>query len=322
MRLRSSLTFVVIVGALLAAGWGGGAKVAWASTVRCPGHVRSSSNANGVLWVRGGSKPVVYAVSGSRVIGPGGASKVPARDAGVGFWACSPHSLLYMTNEGVLRMSGAHGPTTIGANGVAAPNGWFLTFNGSTISYTNGVQLVAQGVPDGFEITTVAVDPRNPRIVFASTDSPEQEIEHCKSVVAAAYRVTPTQTSNVFHWTPCHGDPLIAWSPDGTHMSFIQGGRKFLYIADPYGRAAVPLVPNVSTYLWSPDGSRIAYEVANTRKAEVAVVDVATGATRVVAAGTLGAWSPAGKDVAVISGSHLLSVPAAGGRAHTLASFR
>ena len=112
MSLRSSLTLVVIVGALLAAGWGGGAKPAGASTVRCLAHVRSSSNANGVLWAKGGSKPVVYAVSGSKVVGPSGTSRVPARNVGVGFWACSPHSLLYMSNEGVLRMSGPHGPTT------------------------------------------------------------------------------------------------------------------------------------------------------------------------------------------------------------------
>lgn len=321
MRLRSSLTFVVIVGSLLAAGWSGGAKAAGASTVRCVGHVGPSSNANGVLWVKGGSKPVVYAISGSKVIGPSGTAKVPAGGTGVGFWACNPHSLLYTTNEGVLQMTGAHGPTTIGANGVAAPNGWLLTFSGTTISYTNGVQLVAQGVADGWEITSVAVDPRNPRIVYAGTESPEQETEHCKTAVGVAYRVTPAQTSNVFHWTPCHGDPRIAWSPDGTHMSFVQDGRKDLYIADTYGRAAVPLVPNVSNYLWSPDGSRVAYEVANSRKAQVAVVDVATGATRIIAAGTLGAWSPGGKRVAVISGSRLLSVPAAGGKTHQLASF-
>ena len=322
MRARSfcSLALVATAGSLLAAGWGGVASAKTAVTW-CHARVGASSNANGVLWARGGSKPAVYAVVGTKVIAPSGVSSVPAGGTGIGFWACSPHSLLYTSDDGVLRMSGADGPTTIGANGVAAPNGWFLTYDGATIRYTNGEKLVARGIGDGWQIATVAVNPRNPHIVFAGTVSPEQETEHCKVQAGIAYRVTRAKTSTVLRWTPCHGDPLIGWSPDGTLMSFVRGSRQTLYIADAYGRAAASVAPDVSGYLWSPDGSRIAYNVSNARTPRVAVVDVATGATRILAAGTLGAWSPDGKDVAVVSGSSVIGVPAAGGHPQTLASL-
>ena len=210
-------------------------------------------------------------------------------------------------------------PSAIGTNGFAAPNGWLGKYHGSTISYTNGEKLVVRGLDRGWEITTVAVDSKNPRIVFVSAEA--RETEECRLGLGRAYRVTPAQTSTVLHYIPCHGDPLVGWSPDGTHMSFIQGARRILYIADAYGRAAVDLAPDVSSYLWSPDGSRIAYNVFKSRTPQVAVVDVATGATRVVAAGTLGAWSPDGNEVAVMSGSSLLRVPAAGGHPQKLASL-
>lgn len=322
MRARAfcSLAVAASVGSLLAAGCGGGDRAAVKAAARCDARVGASSNANGVLWAQGGNKPAVYAVAGAKVIAPSGVSRVPPGATGVGFWSCRPYSLLY-TSGGVLRMSGARGSTTIGANGVAAPNGWLLTFKGTTIRYPNGERLVARGVGHGWRITTVAVDPKNPRIVFASTESPTAEVEECKMGLGIAYRVTPATTSTVLRWTPCHGAPLVGWSPDGTQMSFIQGPRHILYVADPYGRAAVSLVRDVSTYLWSPDGSRIAYNVSNSRTPQVAVVDVATGATRIVAAGTLGAWSPDGKDVAVVSGSSLIGVPAAGGHPQKLASL-
>jgi hypothetical protein len=283
--------------------------------------VGASSNANGVLWAQSQGKPAVYAVAGTKVVGPSGVSRVPAGADGIGFWACSPHSLLYVAG-GQLRMSGAHGPTTIGTNGVAAPNGWFGTYHGTTIRYTNGQKLVARGIGHDWKITTVAIDPKNPRIVFASIESPVAETEECRMGLGIAYRISPAKTSTVLRYVPCHGNPLVGWSPDGTHMSFVQGSRRILYVADAYGRAAVGLAPGVgSSYLWSPDGSRIAYNVSNSRTPQVAVVDVATGTTRVVAAGTLGAWSPDGKKVAVMSGSSLIGVPAAGGHPQKLGSL-
>jgi hypothetical protein len=317
MRTFSSLALVASAALLLAAGWGGAAAANPAA--QCNARVHASSDANGVLWMQGGSNPVVYALAGTRVISPAGASRIPAGATGVGFWVCHPYSLLYVNRKNVLRMRGTHGTTTIGANAVAAPSGGFLTFDGKTIRYTNGEELFLRGMDPDSHITTVAADPRNRHIVFVST---EQKItEECKLGQGVAYRVTPVSTTQVLDWIPCHGNPLVGWSPDGTHMSFIQGSRHILYIADAFGRTPVGLAPEVSSYLWSPNGSRIAYNVFRARKPHVAVVDVATGVTRVVAAGTLGAWSPDGKEIAVMSGSSLMGVPAAGGVPHKLASL-
>jgi hypothetical protein len=319
MRARASFALVAVtLASLLAAGCGGG-KAAAPGAARCDAHVGASSNANGVLWAQSGGKPAVYAVLGGKVVAPSGVSRVPAKSTGVGFWACRPYSLLYQSGN-VLRMSGPHGPTEIGTNGLAAPNGWLLTHHGSTIRYTNGEKVVARGIRTGWQVTKVAVDPKDPHIVFATAVSPTLGDEQCGKASAVVYRVAPSTTSSVLSYDPCVIDPLIGWSPDGTHMSYVAGPQHLLYIADAYGRAAVSLADEVNTYVWSPDGSKIAYDVYNSHTPRVAIVDVATGADRVIAAGNVGAWSPDGKDVAVMSGSKLVAVPAEGGRPQMIAS--
>lgn len=320
MLTRSSLALAAIVGSLVAAGCGGGTTAALKGAAPCDARVGASSNANGVLWAQSGGKPAVYAVSGSNVIAPSGVSRVPAGSNGIGFWACSPHSLLY-TTAGQLRMNGAHGPTTIGTNGLAAPNGRFLTYHGSTIRYTNGEKLAIPGIGSSWQITAVAVDPKNPHVVFANVVWNLAGIEECKKGLGIAYRVTPTKASKVLDYDPCHINPLVAWSPDGNSMSFVAGPQQQLYIADAYGRGATRLATDVGTYVWSPDGSKVAYDVFQSPVPRVAVVDVATGRTHIVADGTLGAWSPDGKAIAVMSGSSLLSVPVTGGHPQKLASL-
>ena len=322
MRARASfsLALAVSVGSLLAAGCGSGTPVKTAAA-RCDAPVGVSSNANGVLWAQGGSKPAVYAVAGSKVIAPSGTTSVPAGATAVGFWACRPYSLLY-TSGGQLRMDGGtEGPTTIGTNGVAAPNGWLLTFNGATISYTNGEKLVARGLKPGWRISAVTVDPKDPHTVFATAISPRVGNEECLFGDGVVYRVTPTTTSAVLKYNPSRTNPLVSWSPDGTHMSFTDGPQSVLYIGDVYGRTKIAVARDVGSFLWSPDGSTIAYNVAAGSTPRVALIDVAAGTSRPLADGTLGAWSPDGKAVAVISGSSLLGVPAAGGHPQKLASL-
>jgi hypothetical protein len=193
--------------------------------------------------------------------------------------------------------------------GFAAPNGWLGTYRGSEIHFANGEKLVARGLRSGWKLAKVVVSPTNPHLALANAQSPMAGNEECRTGLGITYRVTPAVTKAVLQYNPCRLDPHVAWSPDGTHMSYLQGPRQLLYIADGYGRSAVVLAPGVDNYLWSPDGSQIAYDVFDSRAPRVAVVDVATGQSRNVAAGTLGAWSPDGTELAVISGSKLRQVP-------------
>jgi WD40-like Beta Propeller Repeat len=70
-------------------------------------------------------------------------------------------------------------------------------------------------------------------------------------------------------------------------------------------------------YLWSPNGTTIAYA---TKRGVAAVVSLASGAAHELGRGTPLAWSPDGREVALaVAGRPLIeSVPASGGRSHVL----
>jgi TolB protein len=107
------------------------------------------------------------------------------------------------------------------------------------------------------------------------------------------------------------------FAPDGRQIVFHWGvrGERGLAVVDADGTGFRGLVGSASDGTFSPDGSRVAYQLGG----DIHVVDVATGETRTITAGEGLAqpyapdWSPDGRHI-VYAGEHeFFVVPAAGG---------
>lgn len=108
------------------------------------------------------------------------------------------------------------------------------------------------------------------------------------------------------------GGPIVAWSPDGTHISFVNGdavGRQ-ISIADidvagnVTASRQLKLDPESSTYYsqWSPDGSKLAVAVDKGASGYLGVVDSNGSGFRVVVPAREGVaqdfiWSPDGRSL-------------------------
>lgn len=104
-------------------------------------------------------------------------------------------------------------------------------------------------------------------------------------------------------------DPV--WSPDGMTLAFTRSGD--VWIQPVAGGAARRLVsatfPPVSSPAWSPDGSRIAATANQSGFAQVAVVNVATGAVTAITyaarENTSPSWSPDGRTIVFVTSDGL-----------------
>jgi Tol biopolymer transport system component len=119
----------------------------------------------------------------------------------------------------------------------------------------------------------------------------------------------------------------LSWAPDGNSIAFVRGRRIFL--ADvatgrqralrASSRSRRDLYPD-----WSPDGRDIAYTTTPVAQdpagpdGRIAVTDVLTGRTRVLAAGASPAWSTDGTRLAFRRAGRLYIVPRRGGSATRL----
>jgi hypothetical protein len=208
------------------------------------------------------------------------------------------------------------------ANALAAPNGRIVFFSGTKIRYANGPEFSVRGLPHDWQIGALAVSPRNPFVFLAVAKEGELGGQPCATAV---YRITRSSSSRLRSYNGCETGIAAQWSPDASRIAWFTprglavsgaSGRSIRRLAGRYRGSAV----------WSPDSRSIAYGFNRHGIHWTAVVNVSTGAHHTAGKGYPLAWSPDGKELALIrqgtvlplpAGS-IVAVPAAAGPAHLL----
>jgi WD40 repeat protein len=127
----------------------------------------------------------------------------------------------------------------------------------------------------------------------------------------------PEHGIHVFDTTTGTDDVIVAgedvegveWSPDGTRLAFVQGGRIFVMDADGSGK--LPLTDAASLTSrpsWSPDGTRIVYSrLESSETVEVISTDGSGEPTRLVT-GDRPAWSLDGTRIVYLADCRVWSM--------------
>lgn len=320
----------------------------------------TSSNANGLLWLAGGRRPLVYYASASgdppnEVL----TTRGPAiRPWGL-LWPCSPPVVIHYPNThtaspsstalltvlatkpsarktitlGRVRLANPENWNTMSgyANGLVAPNGKIIFFGGTKIRYADGPEFSVRGLPPGWRIGSLVVSPSNPDVFLAVAEKGELGGQPCP---AAVYRITRTRSTSLESFDGCVTGVTVQWSPDGRHIAWFtspNGDATRLSVSDARGRHRRRLVARpIWGAVWSPASRSIAYGYIGRHPHGggqwTSVVNVSTGANHFVGSGYPLAWSPDGKQLALIRQSQVIpsppgsivAVPAAGGRARLL----
>lgn len=114
------------------------------------------------------------------------------------------------------------------------------------------------------------------------------------------------------------------WSPRGDEIIYVsdQGGSPQLYRISSGGGSGSRISTGHSYCTepsWSPDGSKVAF-VTRSGGFQIAVLDLASGNCRVVAAGEDPSWAGDSRHLVFASGSSLVMIDTATGAQRTLAS--
>lgn len=312
-----------------------------------------SSDVDGLLWLRGGSHPLVFLLE-EQLPKPDVVSSRGDHFAVWGeFWPCRTPVAIYMrppspytvmtvlTSDRAQRKTIAVGRFRLAegsnrnalagyGNAIVAADGRVIFFDGTTIHYAGGSEFAAQGIPHGMQISALAVSPRDSSVFLANVVSNPNVPGGCRSndEQGAVYLITPRGSSKLKGYDPCQGAINVQWSPDGQRVLWFLGAdQPHLFVSDGLGRHLHELIDHpVCGALWSPDGRKVAYGYSCMR---VHVLDLSTGESHFAGAGGLRAWSPDGQELALIRvhrpfygsgfpGGSIVAVPATGGQARLL----
>lgn len=324
-----SASVVLPVLALVAAGCGGGTQATSGGPRHAPLSIscstpRATSSSASLLWL--GGKRLWYVHSGRVISSAGGSRALPSFARAAGFRACAAEPVLLYTLGSELRataLAGSQKTLTLGNNAVVAPDGQLVSYAGTRVSYAGGSSFSARGLPLKWTIASIVVSPRDSHLLLAAAQSPEAGIETCGKGLGGIYRVTPSGSKTLLVDNPCHDHPQAAFSPSGSAISYVGGSANDLYVLASSGASPRRLTSHaqVRGYLWSPDGTRIAYV---TKQGECAVVAVSSGRTRDLGRGRPLAWSPDGREVALAAAGRptVEAVSASGGSQRVLLRLR
>jgi hypothetical protein len=318
--------------------------------------VVTSADSNGLLWLAGGPRPLAYYASSDgdppdEVLSTRG----PARRPWGLLWPCRPPVVIHYPRThtasrsskalltvlatkpskrktitlGQIRLANPENWNSLSgyANGLIAPSGKIIFFSGTKIRYAGGPEFSVHGLPEGWQIGSLVVSPRNP-FVFLAVAAANGKVGS-PPCSAGVFRITRTTSVRLRSYNSCGDGLTVQWSPDGEHIAwFISpgGNAARLSISDALGRRLQRLVARpILNGVWSPDSTSIAYGYGGDNR-RTAVVDVSTGASHAVGKGYPLAWSPDGKELALFRQSPVIpqppgtvvAVPATGGRARLL----
>jgi WD40 repeat protein len=279
-----------------------------------------SSDVDSLLWLRGGKRPLVYyradVLPGHHVLSsPGGDYPL----WGV-FWPCNPpvivygrprspltfvtvlapgHGQLKTTRVGRFRLAGGSSRTSLAGygNAIIGANGRLIFFDGATIRYADGDEFAARDLPRGWRITRLAVSPWDSGTFLASVES-KPGPDGCRGTVeGAVYLISPERSTKLRSYDPCADSVGAEWSPNGRKILWFSGADpESVFVSDGQGRHLHEIADDTDGALWSPDGRMIAYAQGKS----VFVLDLSSGVRRLVGRGGLGAWSPDGKELALV----------------------
>lgn len=158
--------------------------------------VVTSADSNGLLWLAGGPRPLAYYASSDgdppdEVLSTRG----PARRPWGLLWPCRPPVVIHYPRThtasrsskalltvlstkpskrktitlGQIRLANPENWNSLSgyANGLIAPSGKIIFFSGTKIRYAGGPEFSVHGLPEGWQIGSLVVSPRNPRVFLA-----------------------------------------------------------------------------------------------------------------------------------------------------------